>query len=242
VAVRAFHTLSLCSGVGGLDLGVSLAIPAARVVCYVERNPFCRRILRCRMRDGCLDDAPIWDDLRTFDGRPWRGLVDCVVAGYPCQGFSSAARGRHTRPDLSGEVLRVVSGCRPAFVFVENVYHARGSLAALRGSLWGLGYRGPPLLDCRASDVGAPHQRSRLFLLAHADGHGEPGLPFDGEVAGLPAAGANVWEDHAAALGVDDGLAGRAHRLSAAGNGVCPLAAAHALRTLAASAVTGAGR
>ena len=71
------NILSLCSGIGGLDRGVHLAIPSARTVCYVELDPFCQEILLRRADDGWLDRAPLWPDLRTFDGRPWRGLVDC---------------------------------------------------------------------------------------------------------------------------------------------------------------------
>ena len=89
-----FNVLSLCSGIGGLDLGVSGAIPNARTVCYVEREISCCKILAARMRDGCLDDAPIWTDIDTFDGRPWRGVVDCIVAGIPCQGNSLAGNRR----------------------------------------------------------------------------------------------------------------------------------------------------
>lgn len=79
-----FNVLSLCSGVGGLDLGLHLAVPAARTVCYIEREAYCCEILVERMEEGGLAEAPVWSNLRTFDGKPWRGVVDCVTAGYPC--------------------------------------------------------------------------------------------------------------------------------------------------------------
>ncbi len=226
--------LSLCSGVGGLDLGVRLARPDARVICYVERNPFAVSVLRARIADGWLCDAPIWDDLTTFDGQPWRGVVDCVIAGAPCQPFSQAARGRHVARDLLADVLRVVDECRPSVVFLENVYNARKRFSEVRLSLHRLGYCSPPLLDCRASDVAAPHIRRRLFLFAHADGYRQPDLPVDDEVAELAPAGASVWEDHAEPLRMAHGLADRLDmpRKEAAGNGVVPLVAAHAWRTL----------
>lgn len=87
------HTISLCAGVGGLDLGVRLAEPAARCVCYVEREAPVASILVARMEDGWLHPAPIWSDLATFDAGAWRGAVDCVLSGDPCQPNSVAGRG-----------------------------------------------------------------------------------------------------------------------------------------------------
>lgn len=84
--------LSLCSGAGGLDLGLAIACPGYRAVGYVERETYAAAILVARMEDATLDPAPVWDDLATFDGRPWRGAVDVVTAGYPCQPFSVAGK------------------------------------------------------------------------------------------------------------------------------------------------------
>lgn len=86
--------LSLCSGAGGLDLGLHLALSGYRTVGHVERDAYAAAILVARMEDAALDCAPVWDDVATFDGRPWRGAVDIVTAGYPCQPFSVAG----TRP------------------------------------------------------------------------------------------------------------------------------------------------
>ena len=79
-----FNIISLCAGIGGLDLGLGIAVPDARTVCYVEREIAACAILAARMADGSLESAPIWSDLTTFDGEPWRGSVDCVIAGLPC--------------------------------------------------------------------------------------------------------------------------------------------------------------
>ncbi|NIU03711.1 MAG: DNA cytosine methyltransferase, partial [Gammaproteobacteria bacterium] len=85
------NLLSLCSGVGGLDLGVRLALPGSRVVGYVEREAYCAAVLLARMADKTLDAAPIWcGDLGEFDGGPWRGAVDGIVSGIPCQPHSVA--------------------------------------------------------------------------------------------------------------------------------------------------------
>ena len=76
--------LSLCSGGGGLDLGLELVIPTLRTVCWVEWEAFAINHLVEAMEAGCLAKAPVWSDLRTFNGKPWRGVVDCLTAGYPC--------------------------------------------------------------------------------------------------------------------------------------------------------------
>src|SRR3990170_3142927 len=96
VDTRSFRVLSLCSGVGGIDLGVKLAVPESRTVCFVEREAYCQAVLLARMADKALDDAPIWSDLEDFNGTEWRDTVDCVVAGFPCQPASNAGRRKGT--------------------------------------------------------------------------------------------------------------------------------------------------
>ena len=77
--------LALCAGAGGLELGLSLALPGYRAVCWVERDAYAASSLVARMEEAALDDAPVWADLAAFDGRPWRGAVDIVTAGWPGQ-------------------------------------------------------------------------------------------------------------------------------------------------------------
>ena len=160
--------LSLFSGLGGLDLGVALALPGARVVCAVERDAYCAAILAQRMEQGYIPKAPIWDDIRTFDGKPWREAVDCITAGYPCQGFSVAGKkaGENDPRYLWPEVARIVDECRPSFVFLENVArHLSVGFERVAGELQELGYTVAAMV-CRAAALGAPHQRERLFALA----------------------------------------------------------------------------
>jgi len=88
------HGLSLCAGAGGIDLGLTIACPGYRTVCYVEREAYAAATLVARMEDKALDPAPLWDDVTTFDGRPWRGAVDILIGGYPCQPFSVAGKVR----------------------------------------------------------------------------------------------------------------------------------------------------
>ena len=72
----------MCAGVGGLDLGLPIACPGYRTVGYVEREAYAAAALVARMADKALDQAPVWDDLTTFDGRPWRGVVDAYAQAY----------------------------------------------------------------------------------------------------------------------------------------------------------------
>jgi DNA (cytosine-5)-methyltransferase 1 len=162
------HVLSLCSGAGGLDLGLQIALPFARTIGLVERDAFAAAILVARMCDGSLESAPIWDDVGTFDGRPWRGAVDIVTAGYPCQPFSVAGkrRGADDPRHLWPHVARIIGEVEPPFVFLENVaHHLRLGFPEVAAGLVGMGYRLAAGVFT-AAEVGAPHKRERLFILA----------------------------------------------------------------------------
>jgi DNA (cytosine-5)-methyltransferase 1 len=164
--------LSLCSGAGGLDLGLTIACPGYRTLGHVEREAFAAAVLVARMADAALDPAPVWDDVATFDGCPWRGAVDIVTAGYPCQPFSTAGRmrGADDPRHLWPQVARIVGEVAPPFVFLENVaHHLRLGFPEVAGDLVGLGYRLAAGLFT-AAEVGAPHRRERLFVLAHREG------------------------------------------------------------------------
>ena len=102
---RPFTILSLCSGVGGLDLGLRVAQPNARTICFVEIEAFACAILAARMAENAMDPAPIWTNLKTFDGKPWRGVVDCITAGYPCQPFSVAGKQREEGAESTSTTL-----------------------------------------------------------------------------------------------------------------------------------------
>lgn len=184
--------LALCAGVGGLELGLRLALGRAyRCVGYVERDAFAAALLVARMADQALDRAPVWDDLQTFDGRPWRGRVDLVSAGFPCQPASSAGRRRGTDDErwLWPHVARVVGAADPRLVFLENV---AGVLTVNGGAAFGeivedlaaLGFDAEWDVFS-AAEVGAPHLRERLFLLAHR--HGDDGRVGDGRLEAGPA-------------------------------------------------------
>ena len=166
------HVLSLCSGAGGLDLGLQIALPSCRTIGLVERDAFAAAVLVARMLDGSLDDAPIWDDVGTFDGRPWRGAVDIVTAGYPCQPFSVAGkrRGADDPRHLWPHVARIIGEIEPPFVFLENVaHHLRLGFPEVAAGLVCMGYKLAAGLFT-AAEVGAPHKRERLFILAIREG------------------------------------------------------------------------
>jgi DNA (cytosine-5)-methyltransferase 1 len=109
------HIVSLCTGAGGLDLAVRIALRNVRVVVYVEREAFACDLLVTQMEEARMDAAPIWTDLRTFDGKQFRGVVSGVIGGYPCQPISLAGARRGTADDrwLWPDVARIVRECEP---------------------------------------------------------------------------------------------------------------------------------
>lgn len=162
--------LHLFAGAGGGILGGLLL--GHTPVGAVEFEPYCRDVLRARQADGLLPSFPIYNDVREFEGRAWRGRVDVVCGGFPCQPWSAAGKrkGAADERHLWPEMARIVEEVRPAYVFAENV-----SLAAFEEpwrDLRRLGYRVPPALCLSAADVGAPHLRKRWWLLA-ADADGQ---------------------------------------------------------------------
>ena len=164
--------LSVFTGAAGLDEGVRLAFPSARTVCVVEREAYATAVLVSKMEAGALDPAPCFTDVSTFDGRPWRGRVDAVVAGFPCTDISNAGQRAGLDGDASGlwfELLRVIREVGPALVFLENV--SALTVLGLGTVLGGLAESGfDAEWSClRASEVGAPHERDRIFILGLAN-------------------------------------------------------------------------
>ena len=168
---RPRHGLSLCAGGGGLDLGLMLAEPGYHTRALIEWEEWPRTVLIAAQRAGYFAPAPIWDDLRSFDARSFHGAFDTVLAGYPCQPFSAAGKrgGADDPRHLWPEVARVIGECRPEWVFLENVSgHVSLGLETVLRELWDMGYT-PAAGLFSAAEVGAPHQRMRIFILAHTD-------------------------------------------------------------------------
>ena len=164
--------LSLCSGIGGLDLGLERSVQGYRTICYVEREAFPAAVLAARMEEGSLFPAPIYSDLRSFDGFQWAGCVDILLAGYPCQPYSLCGKGRGASDPrhLWPEVFRIICEVQPRIVFLENVLgHVRRGLSDVLRDLASVGF------DCEwgvfsAEEAGAPHLRKRVFALAYSSG------------------------------------------------------------------------
>lgn len=171
---RTIKVLSLCTGGGGLDRGFSLAVPNSRVVCSVEYEAFACENLASQMEEGFLDDAPIWTNIRTFDGKPWRNVVDCVIGGYPCQPFSLAGTqsGEDDPRHLWRDFFRIVKETEPSIVFFENVpNHINLGFGRVRQDLESIGYKVTQGFFS-AEEVGATHQRVRLFIVGYNDSIG----------------------------------------------------------------------
>jgi len=161
--------LALFAGAGGGILGGKLL--GWRTVCAVEWEPYPASVLCARQNDGLLPHFPIWDDVQTFDGKPWRGIVDVVSGGFPCQDISAAGKGAGIDGERSGmwsHMARVVGEVRPRFVFVENspMLVSRG-LERVLGDLTALGYD-TKWTVMGAADVGANHQRDRIWIVGKA--------------------------------------------------------------------------
>ncbi len=161
--------LSLCSGYGGIDLGLRQEIPNLRTVAYAEIEAFACELLLARMESGQIDSAPIWPNLKTFPWESFRDRVDILSGGYPCQPFSAAGKRlgkddpRHLWPYIA-DGIRLL---RPKLCFFENVEgHISLGLRDVIEELGRLGYEATWGIFS-ASEVGAPHQRKRVFILAH---------------------------------------------------------------------------
>ena len=169
------NELALFAGAGGGMLGGKLL--GWRTVCAVERDAYPAAVLAQRQNDGTLPPFPIWSDIETFDGRPWRGIVDVISGGFPCQDISAAGKGAGITGERSGlwkEMWRVVCEVRPRYVFVENspMLTSRG-LGVVLGDLAKAGYDSK-WMCLSAQDCGANHRRERIWILGNADNNGRP--------------------------------------------------------------------
>lgn len=229
------NELALFSGAGGGILGGKLL--GWRTVCAVEWEPYPASVLIQRQNDGLLPPFPVWDDVRTFRGEPWRGIVDVVSGGFPCQDISAAGGGDGLNGERSGlwcEMARIIGEVRPQFAFVENspMLTSRG-LGTVLGDLAEMGYDAEwGVLG--ASDTGLAHRRQRIWILAHSvenglQSHGSDRKNEEARFRGQPPKPTSIrvrsplqHENEFCSIRINDAMANRVDRLSAIGNGQVP--------------------
>ena len=242
------NELALFAGAGGGILGGHLL--GWRTVCAVEWEQYPASVLCARQNDGLLPPFPIWDDVQTFDGKPWRGIVDVISGGFPCQDISSAGKGAGitgNRSSMWKHMARIIGEVRPKFAFVENspMLTIRG-LGTVLGNLSQMGY------DCKwgvisAADVGANHKRERIWIVGKrqmANARCEYGQkrvskpreikPNNTSIISKRHSNEKIWnkEIESTVVRMVDGMASRVDRLKAIGNGQVPLCAATAWKLL----------
>lgn len=234
---------SLFSGIGGFELGLERAIPGARTVWQVERDPFCQKVLRRHW-----PAAELFDDVRKV-GAHNLSVVDVLCGGFPCQDISLAGGGGGLDGERSGlwwEMHRVVGELRPSVVVLENVAAlvVRG-LREVLGSLSEIGYDAE-WTTLSAEQFGAPHLRKRLFIVAYPVRVGalqqqEPERRSNTEAVTArhgAGGGETHWEVNEApplVCGVDDGISKWMDSHRALGNAIVPQCAEYVGRRIAAS-------
>lgn len=239
------NELALFSGAGGGILAGKLL--GWRTVCAVEIEEYPRHVLLARQDDGTLPPFPIWDDVRTFDGKPWRGLVDVISAGFPCQDISVCGTGEGLDGERSGlwkEAKRIIGEIRPPFVLVENspALAFRGAERVI-GDLASMGYMGRN--GCLGGfAVGGCANGERMWIFATTANRSvlesldvpKPEKPHTSESCRRQFAGAISamlsQDDYTNLKRNPDDVADGMDRLKAIGNGQNPIVAALAWNTL----------
>ena len=165
--------LALFAGAGGLELGLSIALGKHyRTIAYVEREATSAAVLAANMERGWLDKAPIWSDVTTFTGdavSPLVDSIDIISAGFPCQPWSVAGKKLGVADErwLWDDIRRLAVEIRPRYIFLENTpgLLVHNGIGTILGDLASIGFDAE-WTSIRASDVGAPHRRERVFILA----------------------------------------------------------------------------
>ncbi len=251
---KQLNTFHLFAGAGGGILADLLLGHNPIGACEIEQYP--RDVLLARQRDGILPTFPIWDDVCTLDGKPWRGTVDVLAGGFPCQDISAAGKGAGISGERSGlwkEYARLIEEIQPRFVFAENspLLRTRG-LGVVLKDLASLGYNARwGVIGARS--VGAPHKRDRMWVLAYPrcqHGQKRNTTKLDSSEEERPHGSIHdksidkglvdsFWHNDPAESPTEplvgrvaDGVANRVHRLKAIGNGQVPQCAAVAFNVL----------
>jgi len=239
------NELALFAGAGGGILGGHLL--GWRTVCAVEWEAYPASVLLARQNDGLLPPFPIWDDVQTFDGKPWQGIVDVISGGFPCQDISVAGGGDGINGARSGmwkEMARIIGEVRPKYVFVENspMLTTRG-LGVVLADLSKMGFDAEWGI-MGADNTGLPHRRKRIWLLAtntdckHEKWMFQQKIP---KIRGIPRINAYGMDKSEQGLRsilspglcrTCNGLPGQMDRLKAVGNAQVPRVAKFAFEIL----------
>jgi len=243
---KELTAISFCAGYGGIERGLELAGVRVRVVAFLEIEAFAIANLVAKMESGELAPAPIYTDLKTFPAKHFRGKVDIFLGGYPCQPFSVAGRGlgkddpRHLWPYL----LEHIRAVNPVRCLWENVTgHIHRGLEEVIEDLEGESYRTTWGIFS-ASEVGARHQRQRVFIMAdstsqrvqglwssrqqESQAHVRPAIPMCKSERPFEA----DWKTEPRVDRVVDGSPDRVDRVRMLGNGVVPQTACRAWQVL----------
>jgi len=243
------NELALFAGAGGGILGGKLL--GWRTVCAVEWEQYPACVLLARQNDGLLESFPIWDDVQTFDGTSWQGIVDVISGGFPCQDISvSNTNGKGIDGERSGmwkQMARIIGEVRPRYVFVENspALTTRG-LGTVLADLAQMGFDAEwGVLS--AANVGANHKRERIWIVAKQKmgnprcQYGKTGLPKTRKPTQNNTSDfckrfsdVSLWNEKVESdiVRMDYGMANRVDRLKAIGNGQVPQVAAIAWELL----------
>ena len=230
------NELSLFSGAGGGLLATKHFLNW-RTIGYVEFNNYCQQVLAQRIKDGTLDEAPIFTDIRAFIDEgyadAYKGMVGVISAGFPCQPFSVAGekKAKDDARNMWPQTLDVIRRVRPRYCLLENVpgllSRKHRYFETILKDLAESGYNAKWKV-ISAAEMGAPHKRDRLFIMAHSNSEGLEGqrqVP-SGTEEKLSNIGDSRWWSTEPNVGrVAHGVASRVDRLKALGNGQVPLVA-----------------
>lgn len=158
--------LGLFEGIGGFSLAAMWM--GWETVAWVEIDEFCQKVLKKN-----FTNAKGYGDIKEFDGKPFRGTIDILTGGFPCQPFSVAGKRKGKDDDryLWPQMLRVVDESGPSFIVGENVGGSRSMVDEICSDLERRGYTTEPIV-IEAASIGADHKRERFWFMAYSSSNG----------------------------------------------------------------------
>lgn len=242
--------LSLFTGAGGGIYGSKLL--GWETIGYVEYDDYCQRVLRQRIEDKIFERAPIFTDIRTFSiyyAEKYRGMVDVVTAGFPCQPFSLVGKHLASSDDRNmwPATLDILKKVRPKWALLENVSGVLGKHGYFGTILKDLAENGydAEWVCISAGGMGAPHKRERVWVVAtDTTSNGLEAINKSGGRGKVPEKGlfpsvtrdtgslGRWWENEPRMGRMANGVADWSNRIKALGNGQVPIVVREAWETL----------